>query len=763
MTDTSLEERVLALVGDPSYRPVKPRIIADRLDLPQEQRFVLKKLIKRLLREEKLAYGPNHLVMTAAAAATKHSLDVIGIFRRNQSGFGFVRPLTATPTDGQDLDVYISARNAGDASTGDTVRVRLSRPPSDLKDRRDGMIVEILERDTHEFVGTYLEAGGVGFVQVDGTLFSQPISVGDPGAKNARPDDKVVFEMVRFPSHTHDGEGVITEVLGPRGSPGIDTLSIIREFNLPEEFAEDTLEEARIEAENFDESISGHRIDLTADTVITIDPVDARDFDDAISLERIDKDHWRLGVHIADVSHFVRPGTALDREAHNRATSTYLPDRVLPMIPEVISNSLASLQPDRVRYTKTAILEFTPDGIRVGVELHSAAIRSKRRFTYEEIDEYLADPKGWKTKLTPEVHALVGRMHELAMILRARRIRRGAIELAMPEVKIDLDKEGRVAGAHRVINTVSHQIIEEFMLAANEAVAEQLFGHDLLFLRRVHQAPDPRKLKSLTEFVTGLGLLTDSLESRFELQNLLDRVAGRPEQQAVNYAVLRSFQRAVYSPAVDGHYALASDCYCHFTSPIRRYPDLTVHRLIDAILTHRKPTNDLSQLLVLGEHCSERERRAEAAERELTKVKLLSYLAERIGLELEAVVTGVMEFGLFAQGIELPAEGLVHVSSLADDHYKFDRAAHKLSGFRSGNSFRLGDKIRVAVVRANVERRELDFRVVSRSKRQGPGESLFPSVGKSKSTRTGARKREKTVSPPPKKSKSKPKNKKRRK
>lgn len=763
MAETSLEARVLAFIGDTNYRPVKPRVIADRLDLPQEQRFELKKLIKRLVREGRIAYGANHLVMSADAAATaKQSLDLIGIFRRNSAGFGFVRPVTATSSDGQELDVYIGAHNSLDASTGDTVRVRLSGLKSGPRDRREGTIVEIVERDTHQFVGTYLESAGMSFVQVDGTLFSQPIAVGDPGAKNARPDDKVVFEMVRFPSHIHDGEGVITEVLGPRGSPGIDTLSIIREFNLPEEFAEDALEEARLEADNFSEQIGAGRLDLTGATVITIDPIDARDFDDAISLERIDKDHWRLGVHIADVSHFVRPNTALDREAHNRATSTYLPDRVLPMLPEVISNSLASLQPDRVRYTKTAFLEFTPDGIRVGVELHSAAIRSCRRFTYEEVDEYLADPQGWREKLTPAVHGLVGRMHELAMILRARRLRRGALELTMPEVKIDLDRDGRVSGAHRVINTVSHQIIEEFMLAANEAVAETLFAAELPFLRRVHQAPDPRKLKALTEFVTGLGFITESLESRFEMQKLLERVMGKPEQQAVNYAMLRSFQRAVYSPIVDGHFALASDCYCHFTSPIRRYPDLTIHRLIDVLLAHRKPTDDMAQLMVLGEHCSERERRAEAAERELTKVKLLSYLAERQGLELDAVVTGVMEFGMFAQGIELPAEGLVHVSSLSDDYYRYDRAAHTLSGFRSGNSYRLGDVIRVAVVRSDVERRELDFRIVGRD--GGAGTSGPTSGGQTRphAARPNTRKPTKAGSPPPKKSKSNSRGKKRR-
>jgi ribonuclease R len=267
-----------------------------------------------------------------------------------------------------------------------------------------------------------------------------------------------------------------------------------------------------------------------------------------------------------------------------------------------------------------------------------------------------------------------------------------------------------------VENTESHKIIEDFMLAANEAVAELLAKAELPFLRRVHMAPEQRKLKALTEFVSGLGFRIESLESRFELQKVLADVAGQPEQRAVNYALLRSLQRAVYSPEEEGHYALASECYCHFTSPIRRYPDLTIHRLLDAVFRGKKPRADFGELAVLGEHCSERERRSEEAERELTKVKLLEYLSTRIGMTMEAVVTGVEEFGLFVQGIELPAEGLVHVTSLADDFYRFDRAAHTLSGYRSGNSYRLGDDVFVAVARVDVDRRELDLRIVGRGK-----------------------------------------------
>ncbi len=723
MAAETLEQRLLQWVTQPGYRPVKPRVLAGQLDLDEASTRELKRVIKQLVKAKKLAYGANHLVGPPPSTppdAAGGGYRVTGVFRRTQSGAGYVRPAGSAPGADRTQDIYIAAPDAQDASSGDTVLVRLKRKTDIRRKNPEGEIVEVIERETHTFVGTYFEVAGTAYVQVDGKPFSEPILLGDPGAKSARTDDKVVIEMVRFPTHAHSGEGVIVEVLGAHGAPGVDTLSIIREFNLPGEFADDALEEAREQADKFHERIPPSRTDLTGIVTITIDPVDARDFDDAVSLEQDERGYWRLGVHIADVSHFVRPKTALDREAHQRGNSTYLPDRVIPMLPEIISNSLASLQPDKVRYTKSVFMEFSPEGVPLSTQPMSAAIKSCRRFTYEEVDEYLADPEAWRSKLDPKVYVLLGRMRTLAGILRARRYGRGGLELSMPEVKVDLDKNGRVSGAHLVVNTESHKIIEDFMLAANEAVAELLAKAELHFLRRVHTAPDPRKLKALTEFVSGLGFQTESLESRFELQKLLADVAGQPEERAVNFALLRSLQRATYSPEEEGHYALASDCYCHFTSPIRRYPDLTIHRLLESHMRGKKPRNDFGEMAVLGEHCSDRERRSEGAERELTRVKLLEYLNTRIGNTLEGIVTGVEEYGLFVQGIELPAEGLVHISSLADDYYRFDRKSHTLTGNRAGNTLRLGDQVTVVVARVDVDRRELDFRLVGRNKRVAP-------------------------------------------
>jgi ribonuclease R len=749
-----LEPIVLAHVLGPKYQPVKPRVIAKQLQLPSEQHKALKLAIRRLVKAGKLVYGSGHIVrapkkqesgvrnqesrvrgqgtgdrgrdtsgsrLPAPEARSPTSSQrggknvVTGTFRRTAKGFGFVRPEGAKRGD-RAGDIYIAAPATMDAADRDVVRVRLSKSRARSKGgllRQAGEIIEIVERSTHQFVGTYQERQGEALVAVDGKVFAEPIPVGDPGAKGAAVGDKVVIEMVRFPTHRHPGEAVIIEVLGAKGAPGVDTLSIIREFGLPQEFPDDVLEESRQQAEAFDESL-GDRLDLTGETIITIDPVDARDFDDAVSLTRLENGHWRLGVHIADVAHFVRAKTALDREARERGTSVYLPDRVIPMLPEIISNNLASLQPDKVRYTLSSLMEFTAEGVYVHGDIKRSAIKSCRRFAYEEVDEYLADREAWRSRLTPQVHGLLARMDELAMILRQRRLKGGSIELTLPEVKIDLDKRGEVVGAHLVKNTESHQIIEEFMLAANESVARLLSAANLNFLRRVHEPPEPRKLQALTTFVRELGIECESLESRFEIKRVVAQVAGQPEEHAVNYAILRSMQKAVYAPTDEGHYALNKEHYCHFTSPIRRYPDLTIHRMIETLAHGKKPADDFDRMVLLGEQCSDREQRAEQAERELIKVKLLMFLAKKIGLEMDAVITGVEDFGLFAQGTELPAEGLVHVDSLADDYYRFDRDTHSLAGYRSGNRYRLGDVIRVEVAHVDVDRRELDFRIVKK-------------------------------------------------
>ncbi|MGH9675929.1 MAG: ribonuclease R family protein, partial [Candidatus Acidiferrum sp.] len=650
----ALADVIISAVSRRAYHPLKPKALARKLGVPTPQYAEFRKALRELIHEGRLEIAKNHTIRPVAPHGT-----ITGTFRRTGVGTGYVKPMLI---DGQlAREVRVHEEHSLDAATGDTVLVKLTRKPSRPDAHPIGHVVRVLERASRQFVGAYFEKDGQGFVRVDGTVFSHSIAVGDPGAKGAKPNDKVVFEMVRFPSAEDHGEGVLTEVLGPRGKPGVDTLSIIRAFGLPDAFPADALDEAREAAVGFREDDRDGREDFTRDLIVTIDPADARDFDDAVSVVRDEvSGHWTLTVHIADVGHFAPLGGALDREARKRATSVYLPQRVLPMFPEVISNHLASLQQDRFRYVKSVIIDFTPAGQKTAVRFASGAIRVRRRFTYEQVFQALRQSKP-PAGIDSDMFALLQRMRDLGMILRQRRHKRGALELNMPETELEYDDQGRVTGGHYRSYDVSHQMIEEFMLAANEAVAEQLAFLDVAFLRRIHPDPDEHKLAAFARFARSLSYKMATDTDRFALQRILERSADKPDHYAVHYALLRSLKQAVYSPADEGHYALASEDYCHFTSPIRRYPDLTVHRLLDRWLRTKKFSGDEAELTVLGEHCSKMERRAEAAERELVKLKLLTYLSERIGLEMGAVITGVADYGFFAMAEKLPVEGLIHV------------------------------------------------------------------------------------------------------
>jgi ribonuclease R len=704
------DARILGLVSRPDYQPLTAKAIFRRFALGPDEYPDFRRAIKALVRSGQLTIAKDK---TLSKPRESDRGLILGTFRRSAKGFGFVRPLKPKPGQGgREADIFIAADDTRDASTGDEVAVRITkrshRPGLNLQ----GRIVKVVERASGLFVGTYFEQGGDGYVKVDGTTFHDPLYVGDPGAKGAKPGDKVAIEIARYPMPGLEGEGVITEVLGPRGQPGVDTLAILRAFGIPDTFDDETLQDARDQARAFNENDLGSRLDLRDVLTITIDPKDARDFDDAISLSRDERGSWHLGVHIADVGHFVRPGSALDRTARKRGTSVYLPDRVVPMLPEVLSNSLASLQEGKTRFTMSVLMEFTGDGVRTDARFARSAIRVDQRFTYEQAYEAMMNPGRPIEGISPEVRAMLNQMLELAMLLRGRRFARGALELVMPEVEVELDDQGRVVGARLAPDDESHQVIEEFMLAANEAVASALTQRRIGFLRRVHAEPDPGKLRQFAEFARSLGFAIDDPQSRFELQRILKESDGTPERHAVHYGLLRSLKQAVYTPEPEGHYALASDDYCHFTSPIRRYPDLQVHRQLAALLEGRRPKSDPDELIVLGEHCTRTERRAEAAERELIRVKLLTHLEGRIGEAFHAVIIGVEDFGFFAQLVELPVEGLVHVTSLADDYYYLESDTHTLVGRRSGNRHRLGDRVLVRIARVDVDRRELDLQLV---------------------------------------------------
>ena len=763
-------------LSQPNYKPVSWQTLSRQIGITKKQNRAFRAALDSLIGSKtvkksasgrlRLAKKKSHKFLAQKAGTTKSGSKagqlITGIIKRTGKGDGYLIPHERTPElNGE--DVFINARDMQDAHTGDEVAVQLlNRTRS--SGHRCGRIDEVLERESNTFVGTYFEDVGQGFVRVDGNTFSEPVSVGDPGAKGAQPEDKVVIEMLRFPSAHRIGEAVLTQVLGARGEPGVDLLTIIHEFGLPNEFPNNVMDEASEEAERFDEQDLTGREDLTKENIITIDPADARDFDDAISLERSEDGHWHLGVHIADVAHFVQTGSLLDIEAQKRGTSVYLPQKVLPMLPEVISNGLASLQQGKVRYVKSAFIEYTADGIPVHTRFANAAIKVSRRFAYEDVMPIVQNPNKPHKGVTKKVVALLGRMHELAMILRKRRFANGSLQMGLPEVRIDFNKDGHVTGAHEAHHDESHEIIEEFMLAANIAVAVHFTDKNISFLRRVHGDPSEPKLKAFSDFVAALGFELPQYQSRQHLQSLLDSVKSTDQSQAVNYAFLRSLKQAEYSPMDMGHYALAVDNYCHFTSPIRRYPDLTIHRQFDELVKKgsKKPKQLISvdELTKLGRHCSSTSRRAERGERELKRMKLLEYMSGHIGDELEAVITGVQSFGLFAQTVGIPAEGLVHVSSLPNDSWFLDTETYSLVGKKPGNHFQLGDRILVAINRVDMDRRELDLRLIKIVKKaQKAGSKKKPKKtkkpkGKDKSKRkSGGKNASKSKSTTPRKSK----------
>lgn len=702
--------------------------------------------------------------------------EYVGIYRAAPSmGYGFVEvprsgPAVATrlasdsqgnPQDSAQTpsrvplpvkvpDIFIPESRKLNAMDGDTVRVRLRRPmqsggrgrkesPRHVSGRLEGEVIEVVARKKREFTGTFQSDGQKSFVWLDGAKLARPVSIGDVRGLPLENNDKVVVELVKFPDEFQPGEAVILKVLGSMRNPAVDTTAVMIQFSLPEEFPEAVLQDARAQADRFSEDvIPDGRKDLTGVPTLTIDPVDARDFDDAISLSKNEQGNWELQVHIADVAFFVPVGSVLDEEARQRGNSVYLPDRVIPMLPETISNHLASLQPDRNRLAKTVFMEYSPEGVLLHAEVLNSVIRNAYRFNYEQIDQYLADPQPWAERLSPAIYLLVRDMHSLAMQLRQIRKRNGSVELTLPEVKVDLDKLGKVKGAHVVHHTQSHQMIEEFMLAANQAVASWLDGLKLPFLRRAHAPPDALKIRRLNQFIRALGIPSEQMEDRFEIQRVIDSVKGKTTEFAVNYAILKSMSKAVYQCEFERHYALNMSHYCHFTSPIRRYPDLVVHRIVDKLVQGKQAHENTEALEVLGEHCSHTEQNAESAERELVRVKLLHFFEKRIGEMLTGIVWGVKQDGLVVRGIEIPVDGMVPLDRLPQDRYRYDRDTHTLEGYRTGNQFRLGDELIVRVERVDLARRHLEFRLEkvthhtsalrsepepARSNRRGIGES----------------------------------------
>jgi ribonuclease R len=695
------KEKIIKLLKHSDYAPVKLAQLSRALGVRSEDYPQFKEAFDQLRQAGHVMIGAKNLVSLPSMAG-----QIVGTFRSNPKGFGFVTP--REPNSHGDL--FIPPSGTGEAMAGDTVLVKVKRQGKRGGEiRYSGEVIEILERSQNRFVGTLMKHPEAWIVQPDGKTFVEPISVDDVSAKGAKEKDKVVVEILSYPTEKYLARGVIIEVLGKAGRYESEIQSIIRQYHLPGEFEEDCIEQAREAAGRFKPEESNHRDDITKKTIITIDPPDAKDFDDAISLEKNGDGKWVLGIHIADVSYFIPQDSPLDEEARMRGNSVYLPGRTIPMLPEILSNGICSLQPEQKRFVKSVYLTYDKNGNIVSRNFANSVICSKQRLTYQQAEKIL---KGRTKGTKPEVVNLLKNMETLSRAIEQRRRKNGMIHLDLPETELVMDKSGRVVGAHPADDSYPHTIIEMFMVEANDAVASLLDRLNIPFIRRIHPEPDVMSMTNLAKLLKAFGFSLPRNPDRAAIQDLLAAVKGADCSFAVNLAVLRSFEKAQYSPLHIGHFALASTHYCHFTSPIRRYADLLVHRILEYYLQNNtESARDISagpNLTEVGKHITFTEQRADDAEKELTTVLILQLLSKKIGQELDCVVTGLTSFGVFVQCKTFGIEGLIRMADLGQDYWKYNERSQSIVGENSGFNIRLGQAMKVRIVSVNVPARQLN-------------------------------------------------------
>jgi ribonuclease R len=698
-------EQLLRQIRDKVHHPATSRELLQTLRIPRHERPTFRRLLKALVADGDL------LQIRGNRFGLADRMDVVvGRLQMHAAGFGFVIPDTAR--DGG--DIYIAPTNIKEAMHGDRVVARIEHQRGD---RSEGRIIRILERANATLVGRFeRDDSGWGFVVPFDRRVLADVQVAGADGGVAEPGDMVVVELTRWPTATRPPAGRVIEVLGPIDAPGVDTRIIIRKHNLPDVHGADAVAEAEALGDIVREADIRARTDFRSWPTVTIDGEHARDFDDAITLDRLPNGHYFLGVHIADVSHYVDEGSALDQEAYERGTSVYFPERAIHMFPAPLATGLCSLRPRVDRLVQTCLMEVDRHGQVVRAEFHDGVIHSDERMTYTDVNAILTErDDATRARYAPLV-PLFELMHELFSVLNGRRRKRGSVDFDLPEADVVMDQAGRIEDIVVAERNVAHRLIEEFMLLANETVADYLESAGGPGLYRVHEEPDLLKVEQFEEFIAGfghsLGAPLNTLRPK-HFQRLVEKIRGTPEERPIAFLMLKTMQKARYAPENLGHFGLAASSYTHFTSPIRRYPDLVVHRLLRA---HRAGRLDEvrreeieDDLPETARHTSERERLADDAERELLQWRKVRFMVDKVGDEFEGYITGVAAFGVFVELVEHFVEGLVHISSMADDYYRHLESSHALHGENTHKVYRLGDKVHVQVIRVDMERRQIDL------------------------------------------------------
>jgi ribonuclease R len=714
-------DQILTLMRERVHHPAGVRELLQLLKVPREERASFKRQVNSLVASGDL------IQIRGQRFGLPEKMDLyVGRLQTHPGGFGFVIP--ERPLDQGTGDIYISGPHLNEAMHGDRVVARIER----IKEggRVEGRVIRVLDRSNTWLVGRYdRDEAGMGYVVPFDRRVLMDIFVPPGQEGGASPGDMVMLELTRWPTSTRGAIGRVAEVLGNIDAPGVDTEIVIRKYGIPDAHSPEAVAEAVRLGETVSERDTRGRSDFRDLPTVTIDGEHARDFDDAITIDKLPNGHYWLGVHIADVSHYVQEGSTLDREAYERGTSVYFPERAVHMFPSELATGLCSLNPQVDRLVQSCFMEVSRRGEVVRHEFHDGVINSNERMTYTDVNAILTDRDPALLARYASLVPMFERMRELFHILNDARRRRGSIDFDLNEAQVIISEGGDVEAIIALQRNIAHRLIEEFMLLANETVATYLEGQEAPTLFRIHEEPDPLKVAKFEEFIGGfgysLGASLGALRPR-HFQKLIERVQGKPEEKPIAFLMLRTMQKARYAPENIGHFGLAASSYTHFTSPIRRYPDLIVHRALRAARQDRftPEVRDewIEDLPEMARHTSEMERRADDAERELLQWKKVKFMADKVGDEFEGYVTGVAAFGLFIELVEHYVEGLVHVSTMADDYYRFIESAHMLRGENTAKSYRLGDKVKVQVVRVNMDVRQIDLGLVDILERVREGE-----------------------------------------